>query len=124
MQKRCARCHNLDRVVGRARLAGHDQSHAGAARFRNIETRRQDHSVRMFQTTAGGALLFPVAGAAPSIYRADAGLATPYSQQVNLAVEHLLARDLTASASYCNDSAYNPRSNFYNLTDNRTPYNL
>lgn len=78
----------------------------------------------MFQTTAGGALLFPVAGAAPSIYRADAGLATPYSQQENLAVEHLLARDLTASASYCNDSAYNPRSNFYNLTDKRIPYNL
>jgi hypothetical protein len=36
----------------------------------------------------------------PSIYRADSGLATPYSQQASLAAEHLLARDLTATASY------------------------
>ncbi|MGA2267471.1 MAG: TonB-dependent receptor [Bryobacteraceae bacterium] len=41
------------------------------------------------------------AGAArPSIYTADKGLATPYSQQSSFAVEHLLARDLTASAAY------------------------
>jgi len=38
--------------------------------------------------------------AAPSIYRADRGLATPYSQQTSFAAEHLLTRDLTASASY------------------------
>jgi hypothetical protein len=38
--------------------------------------------------------------ARPSVYRADAGLATPYSQQSSFAVEHLLARDLTATASY------------------------
>ena len=43
----------------------------------------------------GGATAAP-----PSIYTADKGLATPYSQQSSFAVEHLLARDLTASASY------------------------
>ena len=37
---------------------------------------------------------------ARAIYRADPGMATPYSQQSSFAVEHLLARDLTATASY------------------------
>jgi hypothetical protein len=36
----------------------------------------------------------------PSVYTADKGLATPYSQQSSFAVEHLLAPDLTATASY------------------------
>jgi hypothetical protein len=38
--------------------------------------------------------------ALPSIYRADPRLATPYSQQTSVAAERLIARDLTASASY------------------------
>ena len=38
--------------------------------------------------------------AIPSISTADPGLATPYSEQANLAVEHLLATDLTATVSY------------------------
>jgi hypothetical protein len=59
-----------------------------------------DAAATVFQRAAGGVLIAPIAGAPPSIYRADAGLATPYSQQANFAVEHLLARDLTASASY------------------------
>src|SRR5205807_6589238 len=33
-------------------------------------------------------------------YRADSRLATPYSQQTSFAVEHLIARDLSAKASY------------------------
>ena len=33
-------------------------------------------------------------------YRAAPGMATPYSQQSSFAVEHMLARDLTATASY------------------------
>ena len=33
-------------------------------------------------------------------FRADSRMATPYSQQASFAVEHLLARDLTAKASY------------------------
>jgi hypothetical protein len=51
-------------------------------------------------TKRGGSLLAPVSGLRPSIYRADSGLATQYSQQTHFSVEHLLARDLTASASY------------------------
>jgi len=39
-------------------------------------------------------------GLTPSIYRADPNLATPYSQQASFALEHQLARDLTASVSY------------------------
>ncbi|HEV2447092.1 MAG TPA: hypothetical protein VGS58_14270, partial [Candidatus Sulfopaludibacter sp.] len=35
-----------------------------------------------------------------AIYRADPNMATPYSQRASFAVEHLLARDLTATASY------------------------
>jgi hypothetical protein len=53
-----------------------------------------------FQAAGGGSLAAPLIGVMPSIYRADSGLATPYSQQVSFAVERLLARDLTANASY------------------------
>jgi hypothetical protein len=53
-----------------------------------------------FQMASGGSLLTPLAGVKRSVYRADAGLATPYSQQVSFGVEHLIARDLTANASY------------------------
>ena len=59
---------------------------------------------RVLQMNGGGGreriIEGPDVGLAPSIYRADANLATPYSQQASLAVEHQLARDLTASASY------------------------
>ena len=51
-----------------------------------------------FQTV--GSLRSPAADVPLSIYTADAGLATPYSQQANLAAEHQLARDLTISATY------------------------
>lgn len=50
------------------------------------------------QATGVGATPFP--GVLPSIYRADSHLATPYSQQSSLAVEHLVARDLTATVGY------------------------
>jgi len=48
----------------------------------------------------GGALTQPLAGIAPSIYQAAPGLATPYSQQASAAVQHLIGRNLTATASY------------------------
>jgi outer membrane receptor protein involved in Fe transport len=54
----------------------------------------------VFQSVGGGALSAPVAAAPASVYRADRNLATPYSQQASFAVEHLIGRDLTASASY------------------------
>lgn len=53
-----------------------------------------------FQAARGGPLIAPIAGLSPSIYRPDKGLATPYSQQTSFSVEHQIARDLTASASY------------------------
>jgi len=59
-----------------------------------------DAAAAVFQSTGGGALSAPVTGLPPSVYRADRNLATPYSQQASFAAEHLVARDLTASASY------------------------
>jgi Carboxypeptidase regulatory-like domain/TonB dependent receptor-like, beta-barrel len=49
---------------------------------------------------AGGSLHAPAAGVPLSIYTADAGLATPYSQQANLSLQHQLARNLTITATY------------------------
>lgn len=47
-----------------------------------------------------GSLVMPFPEVPPSIYRVDPRLAMPYSEQAGFSVEHLLARDLTASASY------------------------
>jgi hypothetical protein len=57
-------------------------------------------AIAAFQGASRGSLVAPLSGVNPSIYRADPGLATPYSQQANFGVEHLIARDLTATASY------------------------
>jgi len=54
----------------------------------------------LFQRAAGGRLPLPVAGFAPSIFRADQNLATPYSQQASLGVEHLIAKNTTVSGLY------------------------
>jgi hypothetical protein len=70
----------------------------GARGFEQVLT--GDAAATMFQTTGGGNLGASLAGIVPSIYRMDRNLATPYSQQANFALERLLARDLTASASY------------------------
>jgi hypothetical protein len=56
----------------------------------------QVNGVQAFEQVLGPSLM-PVL---PSIYRADPRLATPYSQQSSLAVERLIARDLTATVSY------------------------
>lgn len=57
-------------------------------------------AVAAFQMAEGGSLLAPIPGVPPSIYRPDPGLATPYSEQTSFAVEHQIAHDLTANASY------------------------
>jgi len=57
-------------------------------------------AIALFQSLAGGALLTPLPAVTPSIFRADSGLATPYSQQASLAVQHQLAQHLTATATY------------------------
>ena len=54
------------------------------------------NGVQAFEQVLGPSLT-PVL---PSVYRADQRLATPYSQQTSFAVEHLIASDLTATASY------------------------
>jgi hypothetical protein len=59
-----------------------------------------DAAGAVFQTSGGGARSFPIPGIAPSVYRVDRNLATPYSQQASLAAERLLTRDVTASVSY------------------------
>ncbi len=53
-----------------------------------------------YQPSTGRALVGLVPIVQPSIYRPDRRLATPYSQQSSFAVEHMLAHDLTASATY------------------------
>jgi len=47
-----------------------------------------------------GVQAFEQVNGVTAIYRADPGMATPYSQQSSFAVEHLIARDLTAVASF------------------------
>lgn len=52
-----------------------------------------------FQQNGGGAVNAPSL-LPPSVYRPQPGLPTPYSQQANLSIEHLLASNMTATASY------------------------
>ena len=54
----------------------------------------------LFGAAGGGSLTAPVAGIAPSIFRADSNLATPYSQQTSAGAEYLLARNLSIRADY------------------------
>jgi hypothetical protein len=54
----------------------------------------------LFAATQGGPLVAPVSGIAPSIYRPDPGMATPYSQQASAGAEYLLAKNLTLRADY------------------------
>jgi hypothetical protein len=54
----------------------------------------------VFATTAGGRALTPIAGIAPSIFRADPNFVTPYSLQANAGVERLLSKDVTVRADY------------------------
>jgi hypothetical protein len=54
----------------------------------------------LFAAAQGGPLSAPAAGIAPSIYRPDPRMATPYSQQASAGAEYLLARNLTLRADY------------------------
>src|SRR5712675_933309 len=53
-----------------------------------------------FALGAGGLLSAPVPAIAPSIFRPDPRMATPYSQQASAGVEYLLAQNLTIRADY------------------------
>jgi hypothetical protein len=54
----------------------------------------------IFSIAQGGALVFPAMGIAPSIFRPDSRMATPYSQQASLGAEYAVAKDLTVRADY------------------------
>ncbi len=57
-------------------------------------------AANIFQSAAGGAPKSPAAGIAPSIFRPDPRLATPYSQQSSLGAQYLIAHNLTVSVDY------------------------
>jgi carboxypeptidase family protein/TonB-dependent receptor-like protein len=54
----------------------------------------------LFETAQGGRLVTPTSGIAPSVFRPDAHMATPYSQQASAGAEYLLAKNLTIRADY------------------------
>src|SRR5262249_5253489 len=54
----------------------------------------------IFQNAAGGSLVNPSPSIAPSIFRPDSKLATPYSNQAYLGIERRLTTNIIASASY------------------------
>ena len=54
----------------------------------------------LFAAAQGGPLLSPAPGIAPSIFRPDPRMATPYSQQASAGAEYLLAKNLTLGADY------------------------
>jgi outer membrane receptor for ferrienterochelin and colicin len=54
----------------------------------------------LFSAAQGGPLVTPAPGIAPSIFRPDRRMATPYSQQASAGAEYLLANDLTLRADY------------------------
>src|SRR6266481_5252756 len=54
----------------------------------------------LFVTAQGGPIVAPATGIAPSIFRPDPRMATPYSQQASAGAEYLLAKNLTLRADY------------------------
>jgi TonB dependent receptor len=54
----------------------------------------------LFAVGGGGPLAAPAPGIAPSVFRPDPRMATPYSQQASTGGEYLLAKDLTLRADY------------------------
>jgi outer membrane receptor for ferrienterochelin and colicin len=54
----------------------------------------------LFAAAQGGPLVAPASGIAPSIFRLDPRMATPYSQQASAGAEYLLAKNLTFRADY------------------------
>ena len=57
-------------------------------------------AVSLFAAAEGGPLPAPTSGIAPSIFRPDSRMATPYSQQASAGAEYLLAKNLTVRADY------------------------
>ena len=57
-------------------------------------------AANIFAAAGGGPLSAPAPGIAPSIFRSDPGMATPYSQQASAGAEYLLAKNLTLRGDY------------------------
>lgn len=57
-------------------------------------------AARLFALAKGGPLPASTSGIAPSIFRPDPHMATPYSQQASVGAEYLLAKNLTLRADY------------------------
>jgi outer membrane receptor protein involved in Fe transport len=79
---------NLNRVIKENGQQGFEQIADGAG------------AQAVFSQGAGGSLAQPAATLLPSIFRADPNLATSYSEQANLGIQLLLAKNLTAAANY------------------------
>ncbi len=79
---------NLNRAIVENGVSGFEQVVSG------------NDAAKLFQGAAGGSLISPAEAIAPSIFRPEPHLATPYSQQTSLGAEYLIAPDLTASANY------------------------
>lgn len=57
-------------------------------------------AVNLFLAVQGGPLGSPAPGIAPSMFRADPGMATPYSQQASAGAEHEIAKYLSVRADF------------------------
>jgi hypothetical protein len=57
-------------------------------------------AANLFAALQGGTWSAPVTGIAPSIFRPDPRMATPYSRQASAGAEYLLAKNLTVRADY------------------------
>jgi carboxypeptidase family protein/TonB-dependent receptor-like protein len=54
----------------------------------------------LFAAAQGGPLVAPASGIAPSVFRSDPVMATPYSQQASAGAEYVIAKNLTLRADY------------------------
>ena len=70
----------------------------GVQAFEQVAT--DEDAAAVFTVTQGGRALAPVAGIAPSVFRADPNFVTPYSIQANAGVERLLTPDVPVRADY------------------------
>ena len=57
-------------------------------------------AANLFLAAQGGTLVSPSPGIAPSIFRPDPRMATPYSQQASAGAEHELAKNLSVRADF------------------------
>jgi hypothetical protein len=79
---------NLTRAIETNALQGFEQVADGSA------------ATSLFAAAQGGPQLAPSPAIAPSIFRPDPRMATPYSQQASAGAEYLLAKNLTLRADY------------------------